>query len=86
MFRECSPPTMCHMSGVTRHMSGVMCQVFRVIFLILIFFFDKVLELVGGGSVINGAYPDYFKKILRLHDWFRAKQTGALQTSPSLID
>ena len=24
------------------------------------FFFDKLLELVGGGSVINGAYPIIF--------------------------
>ena len=24
---------------------------------------DKVVELVGGGSVINGAYPFYFIKI-----------------------
>ena len=52
-FESMFTPTMshmsnarCHMSGVTCHVSCVMCQVF----------FDKVMELVGGGSVINGAY------------------------------
>ena len=54
MLRECSFPTMCHMSGVMCHVSRVMCQIF--------FFFlgggaDKVVELVGGRSVINVAYP-----------------------------
>ena len=33
------------------HVSGVRCHVF------FFFFSDKVLKLVGGGSVINGAYP-----------------------------
>ena len=37
----------------TCHMNFVKCQVY-----FLLFFFDKVLELVGGGSVINWAYPD----------------------------
>ena len=37
ILRECSSPTMCHMSHVMCH---------------------KVVELVGGGSVINGAYPE----------------------------
>ena len=44
ILRECSPPTMCHMSCVTCH----------------VYFFmglTKVVELVGGGSVINGSYP-----------------------------
>ena len=27
MLKECSPPTMCHMSHVTFHMSHVRCQV-----------------------------------------------------------
>ena len=31
----------------------VMCSMY-------IFFMDKVLELLSGGSVINGAYPVYF--------------------------
>ena len=54
-------------------MSGVTCQVSRVKSLVLsvtFFYFsssffsssfsiflDKLVELVGGGSVINGAYP-----------------------------
>ena len=44
ILRECSPPYMCHMSCVTCH----------------VYFFlglTKVVELVGGGSVINGSYP-----------------------------
>ena len=32
MFRECSPPTMCHMSHVWCHMSGVTCPVSCVFF------------------------------------------------------
>ena len=44
---------MCHMAGFTCHMSGVMCQFFVLVY----FSSDKVVELVGGGSVINGAYP-----------------------------
>ena len=39
------------MSHVTCHMSGVRCQVSH-------FFWDKPVELVGGGSVINGAYNE----------------------------
>ena len=57
-----------HMSHVTYDMSCVMCQVSGVTcqvlrvrchmsFFLLLLFFDKVVELVGGGSVINGAYP-----------------------------
>ena len=38
----------CHVPGVTCHMSCVMSH---------FFLFYKVLELVVGGSVINGAYP-----------------------------
>ena len=48
------------------HMSGVRCQVSDVFIFIYIYFFwgggggggvDKVVKLVTGGSVINGAYP-----------------------------
>ena len=45
----------CHMSGVKCQVSDVRCQVSNVY--IYIFFFsssDKVVGLVGGGSVING--------------------------------
>ena len=62
---------MCHVSPVTCHLSPspVTCHLSHVI---IFFFFtfkfyikkntlpkilDKVVELVGGGSVINGAYP-----------------------------
>ena len=55
MLRECLPLTMCHMSGVTCHMSHVRCQVSCVTF-----FLNKVVELIGEGSFINGAYPVQF--------------------------
>ena len=38
-----------HVSHVICRMSGVTCQASH--------FFDMVVELVGGGSVINGPYP-----------------------------
>ena len=44
----------CHVSGVTSQVSGVKSYV-SVVF-IFIYFLDKVVVLVGGGSVINGAY------------------------------
>ena len=69
-MRECLSNTICHVSIVTCHVSPVMCHMSHVtchlshvkIFFFYIFFnplniFDKVVELVGGGSVINGAYP-----------------------------
>ena len=37
-----------HVSHVTCHMSCVTCH---------IFFFYNVVKLIGGGFVINGAYP-----------------------------
>ena len=43
---------MCHMSGVTCQMSGVRCQVSGVRCHIIKKKVDKVVELVGGGSVI----------------------------------
>ena len=57
ILRECSPPTMCHMSHVMCQVSGVRCQVSHFF---IFFFFNKVVELVGGFSVIKGAYPVYF--------------------------
>ena len=57
------------MSRVTCHVSRVTCHLALVIFFIFCFLFyfffsqnflDKVVELVGGGGVINGAYPVYF--------------------------
>ena len=53
-LREYSARTMCHMALVTCQMSRVKCK----FFLLHIFvFLDKVLELVQGGFVMNGAYP-----------------------------
>ena len=42
---------MCHKSRVKCHVSGVTCNFFSSSFL------DKVVKLIGGGSVINRAYP-----------------------------
>ena len=52
-------PTMCHISGVTCHVSGVTCQVWCKN--IYIFGGVKEVELVSGGSVINGAYKELIK-------------------------
>ena len=46
----------CHVSRVTCHLSHVTCQIF----------FNKVVKLVSGGSVINGAYPVYFFYLLSI--------------------
>ena len=55
IWGECSFPTMWHMSHVTYHMTHVTCHVLGV--KCHIFLYDKVVEVVGGGCVINGAYP-----------------------------
>ena len=64
-MRECSPPT-CHMSYVTCHMSCFMCHVSHVtchMSCVMCHFFPvKVVKLIGGGSVINGAYFVQFSK------------------------
>ena len=57
-MRECSTPNylshvLCQVSGVLCQMSCVRCHVSGVK-LVSVFFFDKGVELVGGGSVING--------------------------------
>ena len=51
----------CHLSHVTCHMSHVTCHML-FFFKCLVFLYpeqklDNVVELVGGGSVINRAYP-----------------------------
>ena len=59
---------MCHMSCVTCHVSHVTCHMSHVIYymshvffsLFFLLFLDKMVGLVGGGSVINGAYPVQF--------------------------
>ena len=47
---------MCQVSCVTCQVSCVSCHISGVI-VIFIFISDKAVGLVGGGSVINGAYP-----------------------------
>ena len=44
------------MSHVKCHMSDIRCQVSGVRLHKSDFFFEQVVELVGGGSVINEAY------------------------------
>ena len=48
-----------------------MCHVSRVtcFFFFFVFFLDKVVELIGGGSVINGATPSSLDAILA-ESWF----------------
>ena len=50
----------CHLSLVRCHMSGVTCHNF------FLFFFNKVVEFVCVGSVIDGAYPVLFLDFLLL--------------------
>ena len=47
----------CHVSRVTCHMSRVILFFFFYFIYLFFFFLDKVVELIGGGSVINGATP-----------------------------
>ena len=53
------PCVTCHMSQVMCHMSHVICRMSCVTCNISIFLYfkDNMVELVGGRSVINGAYP-----------------------------
>ena len=59
-------PVTCHLSSVTCHVSRVTCHMSKYLFFQFLFNFkfffslkklDKVVEQVGGGFVINGAYP-----------------------------
>ena len=52
-------PVTCHVSPVTCHLSLVRCHLKKKI--ILQKKLDTVVELVGGASVINGAYPVEFQ-------------------------
>ena len=74
-MRECPPPppcVTCPGSIVTFRISGVTCQVSHV--RCHMHFFYKVVELVGGGSVINGAYPVFFDRAMQLLFLQKAKQ------------
>ena len=54
----------CHMSRVTCHVSRVTCHLSHYNFF---FFLDKVVKLIGGGCVINGAYPVQFVFLPYVH-------------------
>ena len=67
---------MCHVSCVTCHMSRGTCHVAHVtchvsLFFLIYFLLDKLVKLVVGGSVINGAMPSSFS------EWSWIKQLGA---------
>ena len=54
---------MCHMSPIffiVYFVSKIFVQLNKYPLLYIFFFGDKVVELVGGGFVIKGAYPEYF--------------------------
>ena len=55
----------CHVSCVTCHMSHVTCHFFFFFFFFL-FFSEKLVKFIGGGSVINGAYPVQFQYTSKL--------------------
>ena len=66
-MREFSPPpnvshVTCHVSRVTFHVSCVTFHVSHVTFFFFLFS-DKGVELIGGGSVINGVTPSSFYSI-----------------------
>ena len=69
-MRECSPPTMHHMSGVTCQVSGVRYELSRVtcqvspVTIFYLYFFGQEMELVGGEFVITWAYPVCFLKLI----------------------
>ena len=64
------PYSSCHVSRVTYHLSHVTSYVSNVFWV----FFCKVVELVGGGSVINGPTPRLVFK--QLEKWMRCTQTA----------
>ena len=78
-MEEFSPPH--HVSHVRCQVSGGRCHVSYISF-----FFDNVVELVGDGSIINGATPssliipllmwEYFNNILIFLKYMLAKISG----------
>ena len=57
-FERMSTPL--NMSRVMCHVSCVTCHVSRIICHMSLFFSEKGVKFIGGGSVINGAYPASF--------------------------
>ena len=52
----------CHLLHVTCHVSQVMCHVSHITF-----FFERVMKIFGGGSVIKRAYPIRYIPSLLIH-------------------
>ena len=82
ILRECLSHTMCYVSCVTSHLSLVPGQTICLVKtfskrrrkkkekkIILQKKLDKVVEQVGGGSVINGAYPVQFRLVTGNLQW-----------------
>ena len=58
IVRQCSPRSVCQVSHIMCHVSHVICHVSSVTCHTFEFdFYYNLLQLVGGGSVLNGAYP-----------------------------
>ena len=68
----------CHMSRVTCHLSHVAYHMSQFFLLISLY---KVLELVGGGFVINGAYPVWLIK----GQWLGPQLTTVYKVKPTNI-
>ena len=66
---------MCHMSHVMCHMSQTMCRESHVIY-IYINFFDNVMKLVVGGSVISYINPDNVTTIISITNLLPEKVTS----------
>ena len=59
-FLETNVRVKCVPNSMSGHMSRVTCHI--------------VVELVGGGSVINGAYPVYLKKEVSINKFLNKKE------------
>ena len=66
----------CHMPHVICNMSNFTCHMTRVTYLKKNYL-DKVVNLVGGGGVINGAYPVLFSDYHLVYE-LNSKSSGAL--------
>ena len=79
---------MFHVSPVTCHVSPVTCHMLHVICIIIFFLIkkkkmDKVLVLVIGGSVTNGAYPTKFiyESVLKFKETYKTLCFGEILSS-----
>ena len=74
-----------HVSHITSHMLHVRCHVSHITFDMSFFpspFFRQMVELFGGGSVINGAYPVQFKTHRKLFQTEESEDVGSFPAAP----